>query len=210
MWLDRTTFVNPKTSQPRPEAFKTQNGGVCLTDPEANAAYDAQLRGSGGAAQASPAAGQAKSYLKSRQKKQQKAEWQQGQFSQPTIDSVCEELFHGDEAETKLRIVQGRHYGKYVQSGENLDCTKADEDEYRFQVPSTHGQKFRVFTQASELIDQLKGAANGAADRHDQPQAPGLQFPRHAHAKDVGLRPEGRRRTEGQSIRGQRKTQAGQ
>ena len=31
------------------------------------------------------------------------------------------------------------------------------------RLPITHGQKLRVFPQTSELIDQLKGAANGAA-----------------------------------------------
>ena len=37
------------------------------------------------------------SYLRCRQKIQQKAEWQQGQFSQPTIDNVCDELFNPEE-----------------------------------------------------------------------------------------------------------------
>jgi hypothetical protein len=37
------------------------------------------------------------SYLECRRKIQQRAEWQQGQFSEPTIDGVCEELFKPEE-----------------------------------------------------------------------------------------------------------------
>ena len=37
------------------------------------------------------------SYLRCRQKIQQKAEWRQGQFSQPTVDDVCDELFKPEE-----------------------------------------------------------------------------------------------------------------
>jgi hypothetical protein len=74
------------------------------------------------------------SYLTCRQKIQRKAEWRQGQFSQPTIDSICDELFHGPEAEVKLKITKTVHYGKYVQSGENLSCEKVGDERYRFQV----------------------------------------------------------------------------
>ena len=35
-------------------------------------------------------------YLEFRRKRQQ-AEWQQGQFSKPTVDSLCEELFKPEE-----------------------------------------------------------------------------------------------------------------
>jgi hypothetical protein len=52
------------------------------------------------------------------------------------IDDLCDRLFNqpvpADAA--RLEIVQGRHYGKYVQSGENLDCAKAGDEQYRFQV----------------------------------------------------------------------------
>ena len=66
------------------------------------------------------------SYQQCRQKIQQKAEWQQGQFSEPSIDIICDELFHEPEAEgmTRLKIIKTVHYGKYVQSGENLYCDK--------------------------------------------------------------------------------------
>ena len=64
----------------------------------------------------------------------QKAEWQQGQFSPPTIDSLCDELFHGEETAERLKIIKEVHYGKYVQSGENLNCDKAGDERYRFQV----------------------------------------------------------------------------
>jgi hypothetical protein len=75
-----------------------------------------------------------KSYLTCRQKIQQKAEWRQGRFSEPTVDSICDRLFHGPEAEAKLRIVQGLHYGNYVQSGENLYCEKSGDERYCFRV----------------------------------------------------------------------------
>ena len=76
------------------------------------------------------------SYLTCRQKIQQKGEWRQGQFSQPTIDSICDRLFYGPGAEgmSRLKIVKGLHYGDYVQSGENLSCEKAGDERYRFQV----------------------------------------------------------------------------
>lgn len=90
------------------------------------------------------------SHLESRRKRQQAVEWQQGQFSEPTIDSVCDELFRepgkvGEQPDalppdepaaegTRLEIVQGWHYGDYVQSGENLYCDKAGEEVYRFRV----------------------------------------------------------------------------
>ena len=34
----------------------------------------------------------------------------------------------------RLNIVQGLHYGDYIQSGENLYCEKAGEERYRFRV----------------------------------------------------------------------------
>ncbi len=34
----------------------------------------------------------------------------------------------------KLKITKTVHYGKYVQSGENLSCEKAGHEQYRFQV----------------------------------------------------------------------------
>jgi hypothetical protein len=76
------------------------------------------------------------SYLKCRQWRQQKAEWRQGQFSQPTIDEICDELFRGPEAENtaRLKIIKTVHYGKYVQSGANLSCVKTGDEQYRFQV----------------------------------------------------------------------------
>jgi hypothetical protein len=37
------------------------------------------------------------SWLECRRKREQQAEWRQGQFSQPTIDGVCEELFKPEE-----------------------------------------------------------------------------------------------------------------
>ena len=89
------------------------------------------------------------SYVRCRQKRQQKAEWRQGQFSQPTIDSVCEELFDASGPGDRLEIVQGRHYGKYVQSGENLNCDKTGEEEYRFQVRED-GREYEPWTVTPE------------------------------------------------------------
>ena len=74
------------------------------------------------------------SYQECRRKTRQQAEWQQGQFSEPPIDSICDELFHALEAAERLKIIKSVHYGKYVQSGENLSCDKAGEEIYRFQV----------------------------------------------------------------------------
>ena len=76
------------------------------------------------------------SYLESRRKRQQAVEWRQGQFSEPTIDSLRDELFQGPDVEytARLEIVQGRHYGDYIQSGENLYCETAGEEQYRFRV----------------------------------------------------------------------------
>ena len=37
-------------------------------------------------------------YLALRRERQQ-AEWQQGRFSQPTVDSLCEELFKPEEGD---------------------------------------------------------------------------------------------------------------
>jgi len=75
------------------------------------------------------------SYLESRRRRQE-AEWQKGRFSKPTIDGLCEELFHGNETDNmaRLKIVKGLHYGDCVQSGENLYCEKAGDEQYRFQV----------------------------------------------------------------------------
>ena len=39
------------------------------------------------------------SFLQCRRKLQQKTEWQQGQFSEPTIDDLCDELFKPEEDE---------------------------------------------------------------------------------------------------------------
>ena len=52
------------------------------------------------------------------------------------LDDLCDWLFNAPAAEdaAKLRIVQGLHYGDYVQSGENLYCEKAGDEQYRFQV----------------------------------------------------------------------------
>jgi hypothetical protein len=74
------------------------------------------------------------SYQECRRKIRQKAEWRQGQFSEPTIDNVCDELFNAEPETQGLEIVQGFHYGDYVQSGENLYCEKAGDERYRFQV----------------------------------------------------------------------------
>jgi len=95
------------------------------------------------------------SYLESRRKRQE-AEWQKGRFSKPTIDGLCEELFHGPETGDMARqkIVKGLHYGDYVQSGENLSCEKAGEEQYRFQVREA-GREFEpwLVTPDTDLSD---------------------------------------------------------
>jgi len=95
------------------------------------------------------------SYLESRRRRQE-VEWQKGRFSTPTIDGLCEELFHGPEAEdtTKLKIVKGIHYGDYVQSGENLSCEKAGDELYRFQV-CEKGREYEpwIVTPATDLSE---------------------------------------------------------
>ena len=52
------------------------------------------------------------------------------------LDDLCDWLFHEPAAEdtARLKVVQGLHYGKYVQSGENLSCVKTGDEQYRFQV----------------------------------------------------------------------------
>jgi hypothetical protein len=91
------------------------------------------------------------SYQQCRRKIQQKAEWQQGQFSEPSIDILCDELFHEPEAEgmTRLKIIKTVHYGKYVQSGENLYCDKTGDDQYRFRV-CEDGREYEPWTVTPE------------------------------------------------------------
>ncbi len=52
------------------------------------------------------------------------------------LDDLCDWLFNPPETadSARLEIVQGFHYGDYVQSGENLCCEKAGDERYRFRV----------------------------------------------------------------------------
>ena len=120
------------------------------------------------------------SYQECRRNQQQAVEWRQGQFSEPTIDNLCDELFnpdhdgeqppvctssspdqmfHGHEAAERLKIIKAVHYGKYVQSGENLYCDKAGDEVYRFQVRED-GQEYEPWfvtpeTDLSEVPSEI-------------------------------------------------------
>lgn len=72
------------------------------------------------------------------------------------LDDLCERLFHGNGAEetARLRIVQGIHYGDYVQSGENLSCEKVGDEQYRFQVhEKRHEYEPWIVTPGTDLSD---------------------------------------------------------
>ena len=97
------------------------------------------------------------SYQECRWKIRQKAEWRQGQFSEPTIDSVCDELFNAEPEIQGLKVVKGLHYGDYVQSGENLSCEKVGDEQYRFQVcdqgPPRRDYEPWIMTPQTDLSD---------------------------------------------------------
>ena len=82
---------------------------------------------------------------------------QPGQPAGPEpLDRLCDRLFNEPEAEcvAKLKIIKAVHYGKYIQSGENLICEMAGHERYRFQARED-GRKYKPWTvtPATDLTD---------------------------------------------------------
>ncbi len=107
---------------------------------------------------------------------------------------------------TRLKIIKTVHYGRYVQSAENLICEMAGHERYRFQVRED-GRQYKpwIVTPTTDLTDVpmniLEPVANGrralhAGDHHSTRQ--------HRHDLSSGDKPRcghGRRNVGRESCR---------
>jgi hypothetical protein len=72
--------------------------------------------------------------------------------SEEMLARLCDQLFNGCHAvqtATELKIIQAVHYGKHIQSGENLYCEKAGDEQYRFVVHED-GREYEPWTVTPE------------------------------------------------------------